>query len=77
MKREPFFGPNAKPFLIQLVFLIFCIIVAVPIINSFSRPYITAMVEGTSDFICSTTGWCTPEAAGRLNVPVHPTSPSE
>lgn len=54
--REPFFGQNAKPWFIQLAFVIFCIIVVVPLLSDFFRPYVTTVVDSA----CAFTGWCEP-----------------
>lgn len=63
--REPFFGRNAKPWAIQMAFLIFFLVVlAGPLrgwLDRHMRPWFNAGFDG----ICTTTGWCTPEAAER------------
>lgn len=63
MKREPFFGSNAKPFLIQMAFVVFCIIFLVPFLTGLYRPYVTAIVDAA----CDATGLCISEAAEQLN----------
>lgn len=75
-KREPFFGQNAKPWIIQFAFVIFCIIVVVPWIGGYMDEYAKPWFNAGFDAICSTTGWCTPEAADRLNVQSHRQAPS-
>lgn len=63
--REPIFGPNAKPWLIQFAILILCIVFVVPWLKNWFDAPARYVVYAATDSVCSTTGWCTPEAAAR------------
>lgn len=71
MKREPFFGQNAKPWLIQMAFVVFCIAVLLPFAITYLKPQTDSIVNSIFDVACSTIGWCTPEAAARLLASEH------
>src|SRR5690606_39893431 len=66
LRREPFFGQNAKPFVVQLSVVIACIAVLFPLYSGWMdrsvRPWFTAGF----DRLCSI-GLCTPEAAERTH----------
>jgi hypothetical protein len=70
--REPFFGRNAKAWTVQLAFLIFCMVVLLPIARATLKPYTDHVIDAGFDALCSATGWCTPEAADRLHVSTPP-----
>lgn len=69
--REPFFGQNAKPWLIQLAVGLVLIIVVVPFIKPYIGHVTDPIVMSAFDSICSTTGWCTQEAAARSLASEH------
>ncbi|CAB4324924.1 hypothetical protein [Brucella sp. 191011898] len=66
-KKQPVLGKNAKPFAVQFVFVLFCVFIVVPFIGPYVRPVTDKAVNSALDLACSI-GWCTPEAAARLNV---------
>lgn len=70
-EKQPFFGANAKPFFIQMALVLFCVLVIVPFARPYFEPSIRAGVESLFNGACSSIGWCTPEAAARLNASEH------
>ncbi len=69
--REPFFGYNARPWLIQMAFVVFCIVVLLPLAITYLKPQSDSVVNSFFDGLCSTMGWCTPEAELRLRESAH------
>ncbi len=63
-KKQPFFGANAKPFFIQMAFVIICVAVLIPLAKPYIKPFTDGAVNGTLDGFCFI-GLCTQEAAER------------
>ncbi len=59
--KQPFFGPNAKPFLIQLVFMLLLVI--------FVAPHLKRWI---GDGLCGGLNWCLSEQVSRQSGPTHP-----
>lgn len=66
MPREPFFGPNAKPFAIQLAVALFMLLIIGPLAKPYLKPYSDKGVEWGFNQLCSI-GLCTPEAEARIH----------
>lgn len=69
-EKQPFFSSNAKPFFMQLAFVLIVVIIGVPFIKPLLKPYTDNAVEGVFNATCSI-GLCTQEAAERLSAPTH------
>lgn len=65
--REPFFGPNAKPWFTSFFIGLICVLFVHPWLRSEIKPYTDPAVEAGFNLICSSIDLCTPEAAVRLN----------
>lgn len=66
-KREPFFGTNAKAWAVQMTFVVFCIVVLLPLSITYLKPHTDNVVNASFDAICAATGLCSPEAAERTH----------